>query len=195
MKSGVYIARPLILVVMAMSSVSVLANDAAKDQAKKVQQMQRKFSQEKASLEGQLREANGKLETSGKQAEEATARSIVLGGKAKRLEEENRKLNEALAETRKKLEEENASLSSEGRKLRNELNAQKISTSACEARSAQLYQYSDELLGLYVGKGTFSGALQAEPFTGIKRVEVENVYEDYREKLDQLKATPVATGK
>lgn len=169
-----------------------LANDAAKDQAKKLQQMQRKFAQEKAALEGQLREANGKLDESNKKAEEAGSKNAALGGKLRKLEEENRKLNETFAETRQKLEADNARLAGEGRQLRSELSAQKDSTAACEARSAKLYQYGDELLGLYVNKGTITGALQGEPFTGIKRIEVENAYEDYRDKLDQVKPPQAA---
>lgn len=175
------------LALLAALPEAAMANDAAKDQAKKMQQMQRKFAQEKASLEGQLREANGKIEESSKKAEEAGSKSAALGGRVRKLEEENRKLSETLAETKQKLEAENARLSGEGRDLRRDLAAQKESTQSCEARSAKLYQYSDELLGLYVGKGTFTGALQSEPFTGIKRIEVENVAEDYRDKLDQVR--------
>ena len=95
---------------------------------------------------------------------------------------------------KQKLEADNARLSGEGRQLRTELTAQKESTATCEARSAKLYQYGDELLGLYVNKGTITGALQGEPFTGIKRIEVENVTEDYRDKLDQVKPQPAAKG-
>lgn len=169
------------------ASLPAQASDAAKDQAKKMQQMQRKFAQEKAALEGQLREANGRLEESSKKAEEAGSKSAALGGKVRRLEEENRKLSDSLAETRQKLEAENTRLASEGRQLRHDLGAQKASTTACEARSAKLYQYGEELLGLYVNKGVLGGFMQGEPFTGIKRVEVENAYEDYRDKLDAVK--------
>lgn len=185
-----YVTASLLLV----SLLAILPVSAAEDsaQAKKLQQMQRKFAQEKASLEGQLRDASGKLEESGKKADDAAARSAVLGGKLRRVEEENRRLSEVLAETRQKLEAENARLSAEGRKLHSELAAQKDSTATCEARSAKLYQYGDELLGLYVSKGAFTGLLQSEPFTGIKRIEVENVYEDYRDKLDQSRPPGVA---
>lgn len=192
-------ARPLPLLLAGLLAASGMftalpaqANDAGKDQAKKMQQMQRKFSQEKAALEGQLREANGRLEESSKKAEEAGSKSAALGGKVRRLEEENRKLNETLAETRQKLEADNTRLASEGRQLRTELGAQKDSTNACEARSAKLYQYGEELLGLYVNKGVLGGLMQGEPFTGIKRIEVDNAYEDYRDKLDVVKPPGVA---
>lgn len=186
--------RLLMLAVAGTLSGTVMASDAAKDQAKKMQQMQRKFAQEKAALEGQLRETNGRLEESSKKAEEAGSKSAALGGKVRRLEEENRKLNETLTETRQKLEADNTRLASEGRQLRSELSAQKNSTTTCEARSAKLYQYGEELLGLYVNKGVLGGLMQGEPFTGIKRIEVENAYEDYRDKLDAVKPPGVTGG-
>ncbi len=62
----------------------------------------------------------------------------------------------------------------------------------CGDRNEKLHQLGIELLDRYQKKGVRDALLQAEPFTGIKSVEVENLVEAYRDKLDAQKVTPGA---
>jgi hypothetical protein len=41
---------------------------------------------------------------------------------------------------------------------------------------------------MYEKKSCFDSSLQREPFTGLKRVEIENAIEDMREKLDSSRS-------
>ena len=56
----------------------------------------------------------------------------------------------------------------------------------CTARNAQLVRLSDELVRRYRDRGFFDVLLSREPLTGLKRVELEKLAQDYRGKvLDQ----------
>jgi septal ring factor EnvC (AmiA/AmiB activator) len=65
---------------------------------------------------------------------------------------------------------------------------------ACVARNASLYELNDEVLTRFEEQGTFSRLASAEPFTKLKRVQLENLVEDYRYRADEQKisATPAA---
>lgn len=178
----------LSLLAMALLMQPALAADDA--QAKKLQQMQRKFAQEKAALEGQLRDANGKLDETSKKAEEAVGKSAALGSRLRRAEEERKKLDEVLEDMRRQLAEQKEAvmkLSGEGADLKSRLGRQEEANAQCAERNQRLYQYGVEILGHYESKGVLSGLAQSEPFTQIKRVRVENLVEDYREKLNDEK--------
>jgi chromosome segregation ATPase len=55
---------------------------------------------------------------------------------------------------------------------------------ALEDKNSKLYQVAAELLERYRRVGVADVLLKGEPFTGIKQVETENVFNEYREKLD-----------
>ena len=61
---------------------------------------------------------------------------------------------------------------------------------ACEAKNAKLYTYGTELMRLYRGKTAFDAMRQAEPLTGLKAVEIDNVLEEYRDKLAGQRSAP-----
>jgi chromosome segregation ATPase len=53
----------------------------------------------------------------------------------------------------------------------------------CEAKNVKLVGIGNELLDLYQAKGPLTGLLEREPLTQIKRVELENLVQDYQDKL------------
>jgi chromosome segregation ATPase len=58
----------------------------------------------------------------------------------------------------------------------------------CEAKNQKLFSLGNEILDRYA-KMDFADALGArEPFIGVKRVELENLVQDYRGKLSDQKA-------
>ncbi len=70
----------------------------------------------------------------------------------------------------------------EGVKLR-----QEREIASCEGKNLQLYQTGRELMTRFERKTCGEILAQKEPFTGLKRVEVENLLEEYRDKLDEQK--------
>jgi len=57
----------------------------------------------------------------------------------------------------------------------------------CAEHNARLYTIGDELIRKYRGKGVVTTLLEKEPFTQIKRVELEKLARDYKDKIDQQK--------
>lgn len=57
----------------------------------------------------------------------------------------------------------------------------------CEKKNTALYELNIEILDRYKKKGIWSALFQAEPFTKIKNVEIENIIQEYKEKLDSEK--------
>jgi chromosome segregation ATPase len=53
----------------------------------------------------------------------------------------------------------------------------------CETKNVKLIGIGNELLDLYQAKGPLTGLLEREPLTQIKRVELENLAQDYQDKL------------
>jgi uncharacterized protein (UPF0335 family) len=58
---------------------------------------------------------------------------------------------------------------------------------ACEGKNLALYQIGRELMQRFENKSCGEILAEKEPFTGIKKVETENLLEAYRDKLDAQK--------
>ena len=189
----------LVAVLFAASSVSAADGKASREQmqVKRLQQSQRKLqqentqlAQEKAALDGQLKEVQEKFdETSGK-ARIAASRAAALGKSLESVKAEKDALAAKLAETESKLAETSGALNKSalaGRRLDADLKQKTQALAACEAKNAKLHGYGVDLLDKYEKKGCGDALLQADPFTQLKRVEIENLMEAYREKLDEQK--------
>lgn len=57
----------------------------------------------------------------------------------------------------------------------------------CQTHNGQLYAVGREMMQKYRDKSCQDALAQAEPFTGLKKVEVENLLETWRDRLDQEK--------
>jgi chromosome segregation ATPase len=60
---------------------------------------------------------------------------------------------------------------------------------ACLAKNAKLYDYGLELVKLYENPSLYKQVVLTEKFSQIKRVELENILQDYNDKIDLEKAT------
>lgn len=60
----------------------------------------------------------------------------------------------------------------------------------CLRRNLEIYEASLELLDAYREKGPLDALLQREPVTQLKRVEIENRIDEYRNRLEDLKLQP-----
>jgi len=55
----------------------------------------------------------------------------------------------------------------------------------CQTHNGRLYEIGREMMQKYRDKTCQDALVQAEPFTGIKKVEVENLLETWRDRLDR----------
>lgn len=59
--------------------------------------------------------------------------------------------------------------------------------SACVDKNAQMYLLSDELLGKLGNQGVWSAMKGKEPFIKLSRTRLENLVDEYRYRIDELK--------
>jgi len=62
----------------------------------------------------------------------------------------------------------------------------------CVDDNAQMYLLSEEILGRYEHRGFWSRAADVEPFTKLSRTRLENLADDYRERISELRIRPTA---
>jgi septal ring factor EnvC (AmiA/AmiB activator) len=60
---------------------------------------------------------------------------------------------------------------------------------ACVAKNAKLYEYSLELVKLYENPSLYRRIVLNEPFSQLKRVELENILQNYNDKIDLERAS------
>lgn len=199
------LAISLALVAMQFSlAASAAEKDPAREQARRLQLMQRKFDQEKTALvqektvlETQLKEAGEKVEKLEKVEKAvlvAEHRASALAGELAKLRGEHdqlkARLGEAQGETkhlaeahRKEIERRTA----EQGALSGQLEQRSKSLAQCEASNLLLYQYGVDLLQRHTGLPVANPLAILEPFTGLRQVEMENLLEEYHEKLEAQK--------
>lgn len=161
--------------------------DPNKGEVRRLQQAQRQLTQEKnqlteqkAAVEAELGEVKKKADG---EARRASSLNRELGALRSARDAATARLAETEADLRQTREAQRAA-EAEGKRLQQLLVAEKQQHLACVESGKSLRQVSGEVLELYESKSCFTSALQREPLTGLKRVEVENAIEDLREKLD-----------
>ena len=65
----------------------------------------------------------------------------------------------------------------------------------CVDDNAQMYLLSEEILGRYEHRGFWSRAADVEPFTRLSRTRLENLADDYRERISELRLKSTAAPK
>lgn len=86
-----------------------------------------------------------------------------------------------LAHTKRQLQQTEA----EKRALEDTKTRNEREIALCEDKNRALYRIGRELMVRYENKGFGDVLSQREPFTGLKQVEIENLLEGYRDKLDE----------
>lgn len=170
-------AATAIILVIAAGVAS--AGEADDQKAAKAQRMLRQMALERdamqtenAKLRGELEALNGKLGGLKKSSETALLKS--RGSYAT--------LNENLQQTTQGLHK----LESEKNLLQETVDGQAQLIVSCEEKNAKMVQINRELLVHYEKKGPLDAMLQREPLTQLKRVEIENIAQEYQDKIDQL---------
>jgi len=176
-------------------STAALAQDANAQKAlQKAQFMLRQAASEKAALQSELDAARRQLE---EQARELAATKSSATQAQQKTEE---KYTGAIAQWKQRDGEQSAELATTKEQLKQQL-AQRAELeaklqresgnfSACYENNRKLYELNRELLARYESKGFGDVLSQREPFTGMKQVEIENLLQDYRYRLDELQMKP-----
>lgn len=156
-------------------------------QLTEIQQQKSALDQEKAALEVTLKKTHDETESHKRSAASVAA-------KASRLEKDIETANNEKTELRTQLDEaakRNEELSGQRKQLEQDLKNTTVTLAKqneqkklCEANNGELYRIGRELVDWYTSKGAVNAILEAEPFTRMKRVEMENLLETYRDKLE-----------
>ncbi|MDE2366152.1 MAG: DNA repair protein [Betaproteobacteria bacterium] len=156
-------------------------------QLSEIQQQKSAVEQEKMALEEALKKNQGEVES-----QKRAAAGVAV--KVSRLEKDIELANSEKAGLRTQLEEaakRNEELSGQRKQLEADLKntasalaKQSEQRKLCEANNAELYRIGRDLVGWYSAKGPLNAILEAEPFTRMKSVEMENLLENYRDKLE-----------
>lgn len=165
--------------------------DPNKEQLRRMQQAQRKLEQEKAQLAAQKAAVESELDEEKKKAEGEALRASALKRDVSGLRAARDAVATKLAETEaelRKTQEAQRVADAEGKRLQSALAVERQQHATCVERGNELRKVSGEVLELYEKKTCLDSALQSEPFTGLKRVEIENAVEDLRDKLDGLRS-------
>lgn len=161
--------------------------DPNKGEVRRLQQAQRQLAQEKNELMEQKAAVEAELGEVRKKAEAETRRAANLNREVAALrsarDEVAARLAEMEAELRRTQELQRAA-EAEGKRLQFALNTEKQQHFDCAENGKALRKVGAEVLALYEKKSCLDSTLQREPFTGLKRVEIENAVEDLRDKLD-----------
>ena len=64
-----------------------------------------------------------------------------------------------------------------------ELSVTKVEVASCDNKNLKLYTYSQDILEQYHRKGVWAALAQKEPVTGIEQVHIDNVLQEYQQKL------------
>lgn len=156
-------------------------------QLTEIQQQKSAVDQEKTVLEDALKKTQNEVDSHKRSTASASAKAHLL-------EKEIETANSEKAELRARLDEaakQNQAVSAHRDQLEQELKAtasvlakENEQRKLCETNNAALYGIGRELVDWYGRKGAFHAILEAEPFTRMKSVEMENLLENYREKLE-----------
>ena len=205
-RSALLILLPLV----AMTATAQEARRAGSDATARLQQQMQQLAGERTALQAEnakLKEQVSKLEKDAKalstEKDSLSRRAGVAENKVSRAEAGQQSVNSRLGSTEARLNEvvgKYKELAEQLRKVEAERSAlaQQAASDAqglkgCAQKNVQLAGVANEALDRYEKKGCFGALAQAEPFTRLKRVEVENAVEDYRQQVESLKVPAAAS--
>jgi chromosome segregation ATPase len=155
-----------------------LAEDLDKAQKSSKDMEGKTVGLQRALGEGKWQQTVLAKELAATKAELGTTKELLAQAQ-KSLSETGSKLTET-TQTLQKTDTEKRNLQTI--KVRNERDI-----ASCEQKNLALYQVGRSLMDRFEKKTCAETLAQKEPFTGLKRVETENLLEEYRDKLDEQK--------
>jgi chromosome segregation ATPase len=62
---------------------------------------------------------------------------------------------------------------------------------ACVGKNTKLHDFGVDLIKIYEKPSAYQAVLRTEPFSQIKRVELENILQDYNDKIDEQRVSSI----
>lgn len=210
---GILLAILVVQPVAAAGKKDKAAREAQRRMAQMKQQMEAEkaelqagFDKEKAGLLGKVEQSEkaagalkGSLGAAKRRNADLTAELEKLRKEKSELEALKLRTEATLTETRTTLESTRKTLAEAQRDLKsNEAQRKDLSRSltqrdqwiaVCSEKNTRLHEFGLQLVRIYDKPSTYEAVMRTEPFFQIKRVELENILQDYRDKLDEQKVT------
>ena len=150
---------------------------------------------DKDTAERELEKIRSGVATSTRQLATERAARTRIETEQKAAQSENNVLKTRLADIEKQLAasaalqrvtaQTLAEVESAKKRTEGELSGKANKLQVCQAHNGQLYAVGREMMQKYRDKSCQDALAQAEPFTGLKKVEVENLLEIWRDRLDR----------
>jgi chromosome segregation ATPase len=192
----------LTLCLMAASSHAQVQRSGNAD-ARVAQQLQQ-LANEKVSLQAEnnklkqeLEQVKAQLQKSSSTAKELENRNRVLQASSASRTTNNQQAEEQLERTRAQTQELVTKFRETAQTLRDvetdrataksQLAAKEREYKVCVDRNAGLYELNDEVLDRMEDRGFWSQLAEREPFTRLKRTQLENLIDDYRYRVEELR--------
>ena len=174
---------------------------------RRVQQQVQQALQEKTALEEKLRGTEqekdklaGQINGAHARAKSESAKNQILQSALDAMTQEKQTLQTQKAELDQRFtdltaknagtERELAQAQAQNKQYQSTISKRDQQVSSCEGKNTKLYLHGRELIGQCRDHSATDAVLRLEPFTGIKRIEIENILEDYRDKLDSERLLP-----
>lgn len=150
------------------------------------------FEQEKEKLAGQVNDAQARAKSASAKNQQLQVALDAMTQEKQALQTQKTELEQRLAELTTKhasTERELAQTQVQKKQTESTLSTRDQQVASCEDKNLKLYQHGRGLIEQCRDRSATDVLLRLEPFTGIKRVGLENVLEEYRDKLDAQKLT------
>src|SRR5262245_17815850 len=183
----------------AMAQTELTGNAEAR-----INQQLQQLSNERAALQSENARLKQDLDKVRKDLEKVTAgqaaaenRSRSLQASASRDEAASQQAQQQLEQTRAQMQElvtkfrETAQtlreVEADRASLKSQVSTRERDFKTCVDRNAGLYNLNVEVLEHMENRGFWSAVSEREPFTKLKRTELENLIDDYRYRADELR--------
>jgi chromosome segregation ATPase len=172
----------------------------------------RAYEKDRKQLIDLVRERNEQIKTMGQEVVDTRSKAVGLQDQLaqsaqtmNQLQAERAQLIKAIEGTKRALEESRASeqqtlataaqIKSEKAAVEVQMKGTKKELLECEDKNAKLYRYNRDILSAAQDRTLWDRLMRAEPFTQLKKVELENLLEEYRDKIDAQQIIKAPTAK
>ena len=152
------------------------------------------LQKEKEHLTSEDKDLKSKVAILEPQVTSLEKKVVSLETRASSLDTKNTQLSERLAKTEadraaldRKEHQTFQSLQEREKELKQLTTDSRTRYDQCAAHNARLYTIAEEVIHQYEKKGVVKSLLTSEPFTQIKKVELEKLVQDYKDKVEQQK--------
>jgi chromosome segregation ATPase len=196
------VARAVLLCAVAAAAGAQQARDDGG--AARLQAMVSQLTTEKTQLQAENKDTKGKLDTANAELKKVRDQNAELERRLSQSEsslaqssaantrstEQNTQLRSRMDELVKQFRETIENLKKtelERNELKSTLAARESVLGTCVAANDKLLATGNEILDRYEAKGCFASAREKEPFTQLKRVQLQNLVDEYRWRLEDQK--------